>query len=288
MRSRDLLPVGVGAALSGCVNSIALNGDNFIIGRTLGAASLGLYGRAYTLMTLPFTYTAGVLSGVLFPAFARMHDDPARLRRGFLVATELTAVVSGPAMAGLAVAAPHVIPVLYGAQWSGAVPPLQVLCAAGYFRALYHVGGVVLRSQGRVYTELSLQIVYAALVVTGTAAAARYGLTWAAVAVAAAIVFMCAGTAQAALRASGTSWAMYFDAQRVALITTAIDLARCDRGPACVGIVRRIERHHLMRHRRCRARSLVGCDLANAPPSRRGLLLSSRVSFLVPVVTTAR
>ena len=173
-------------------------------------------------MTLPFTYTAGVLSGVLFPAFAQMHDDPARLRRGFLVATELTAVVSGPAMAGLAVAAPHVIPVLYGAQWSGAVPPLQVLCAAGYFRALYHVGGVVLRSQGRVYTELSLQIVYAALVVAGTAAAARSGLTWAAVAVAAAIVCMCAGTAQAALRASGTSWAMYFDAQRVALITTAI------------------------------------------------------------------
>jgi teichuronic acid exporter len=220
----DLLPVGVGSALSGWVNAVALNGDNFIIGRTLGAASLGLYGRAYALMNLPFTYTAGVLSGVLFPAFAQVQHDRARLGRGYLLATELTAIVSGPVMAALAVAAPHAIPVLYGEQWSGAVAPLQVLCAAGYFRALYHLGGAVLKSQGRVYTELWLQIGYASFVVIGTAAAVAYGLTWAAVAVAAAIVFMFAGTAQAALGASGTSWAQYLHAQRAALITTGATL----------------------------------------------------------------
>lgn len=220
----DLLPVAVGSALSGWVNAVALNGDNFIVGRALGAASLGLYGRAYALMNVPFTYTAGVLSGVLFPAFAHVQGDPARLRRGYLVATGITASVSGPVMAALAVAAPHLIPAFYGEQWAGAVPPLQVLCAAGYFRALYHLGGAVLKSQGRVYTELGLQIGYAALVVVGTAAAVTHGLTWAAVAVAAAIVFMFVGTAQAALGASGTSWTEYVKAQRTALVTTAVTL----------------------------------------------------------------
>src|SRR5947207_7214842 len=61
----DLLHFGLGAHVSGCVNYIALNGDNLVVGRCLGATSLGLYSRAYTLMNLPYTYTASVMSTVL-------------------------------------------------------------------------------------------------------------------------------------------------------------------------------------------------------------------------------
>src|SRR5262249_41803061 len=48
--TRELLHFGVGAGTSSWINYLALNADNFIVGRTLGAASLGLYARAYTLM----------------------------------------------------------------------------------------------------------------------------------------------------------------------------------------------------------------------------------------------
>src|SRR6185295_10673814 len=60
--TRELLHFGVGAGTSSWINYLALNADNFIVGRTLGAASLGLYARAYTLMNLPYTYVAGVMS----------------------------------------------------------------------------------------------------------------------------------------------------------------------------------------------------------------------------------
>ena len=218
----ELLRYGVGASLGTWVNYLALNGDNFVVGRSLGPASLGLYARSYTLMNLPFTFASSVISGVLFPAFAQVQEQPERLQRGFLLATQLTAFVAAPAMATLGVAAPYLVPTVYGEQWSGAVAPLQILCIAGYFRALYHLGGVVARSVGRVYRELFLQVAYAVLVIGGTLAAAPHGLPWVAAAVSGAIVYMFVATAALALNATGTSWATYLRIQRGAVITGAI------------------------------------------------------------------
>src|SRR5262249_51859833 len=157
----ELLSYGVGAGSSSMAGYLAVNADNFIVGRLLGATSLGLYARAYNLMNLPYVYVASVLSGVLFPAFAQIQTDIPRLRRGYLTMTRLTAVIAGPSMAALAIAAPSLVPTLYGPAWAGVVSPLQILCAAGYFRSLYNVGGIVAHSVGQVYSELKRQLGYA-------------------------------------------------------------------------------------------------------------------------------
>ena len=132
--------------MNACVGYVALNVDNFVVGRWIGAASLGLYSRAYSLMNLPHTFFASVMMNVLFPAFSQVQGDPARLGRVYLLVTQLTAMVAAPAMGTLAIAAPHLVQSVYGPQWAGAVIPLQILCGVGYFRAVYHVGGVVVRS----------------------------------------------------------------------------------------------------------------------------------------------
>ena len=132
----DLLHFGVGATASNCANYVALTGDNFIVGRAMGATALGLYQRAYMLMALPFTHAASILSSALLPAFSQVQEDPVRLRRGYLLASGLTGMVAAPAMATLAIVAPHLVVSLYGPHWSGVVRPLQVLCLAGFFRAV--------------------------------------------------------------------------------------------------------------------------------------------------------
>jgi len=226
---RDVLQFGVGAGMSTWVNYLALNADNFIVGRALGAASLGLYARAYNLMNLPYTYVASVMSGVLFPAFAQLQDDMPRLRRGYLLVTQVTALVAASSMGTLAIAAPHLVRTLYGGRWMGVVAPLQILCAAGYFRALYNVGGVVAYSAGRVYGELRRQLLYAALVIVGSIAGARYGLTGVAIGVDIAIVAMFIATGQLALRVTGTRWRDYVQAQidavAIAFAASALALA---------------------------------------------------------------
>ena len=218
----DLLRFGLGAAISRTVNFAALQGDKVVAGRWMGAASLGLYERAYALMQLPTTYVAVVMTGVLFPALAQVQDEPARLRRGYLVATQFTALIAAPAMVGIMVSAPYLVPVLYGPKWDGAVVPLQILCAAGYFRALYHLGTAVLQGVGRVYSELLIQVLYACLVIGGSLLAMVFGVAGVAAAVGVAILVMFVATANLALRATQTAWHEYFHAQRVAFVLAAI------------------------------------------------------------------
>jgi O-antigen/teichoic acid export membrane protein len=222
---RELLHFGVGAGTSTWINYLAVNADNFVVGRMLGAASLGLYARAYTLMNLPYTYAASVMSGVLFPAFAQMQADPARLRRAYLMLTQVTALVAAAAMGTMAIVAPHLVRSLYGAKWVGVVAPLQVLCAAGYFRALYHIGGIVAQSVGLVYSDLRRQVLYATLVVAGALVGSRYGLTGVAIGVSVAIVSMFAATGQLALRITGVRWRDYFGVQRDAIVIAAVTCA---------------------------------------------------------------
>jgi polysaccharide transporter, PST family len=164
-------------------------------------------------MNLPFTYAVSVMTAVLFPALSQLQDDSERLRRAFLRLTAATAAIAAPCMAILAVSAPHLIAGVYGSQWLGAVVPLQILCAAGYCRVLYHVGGVVIQSAGRIAAELRNQVIYVALVAAGASIGAVDGLRGVTIGVALAIAGMFILTARVALNATGTSWRTYLGRQ---------------------------------------------------------------------------
>jgi PST family polysaccharide transporter len=219
-----LLHFGVGASLSDWMNYIARNGDNFLVGRLLGVESLGFYARAYSLMSLPFTYTTSVMSAVLFPSLSRLQDDQQRLQRAHLLLSRLTAAISAPMMGTMAVAAAPLVLTLYGPRWAGAVAPFQVLCAFGYFRALYHVAGVVAQSAGRVYAELRNQMLYALMVVAGAALGASWGVAGVAFGCGLAILFMYIASGTLAGRATATPWRVYLRFQVTPLLFGAATL----------------------------------------------------------------
>jgi O-antigen/teichoic acid export membrane protein len=173
-------------------------------------------------MNLPFTYAAGVMSAVLFPTLSQLQEDPARLQRAYLLMTRLTATVSAPVMGTMAITAPHLIVSVYGPQWNGTVVPLQILCAFGYFRALYHIGGIVAQSAGRVYGEVRNQIAYAVMVIVGAVIGARFGIAGVAWAVGVAIFFMFLATGHLALDTTKTTWRMYAREQVAPLIIGAV------------------------------------------------------------------
>src|SRR5207244_4581775 len=69
--------VGFGASVSATRLFIygRQNLDNLLIGRYLGATTLGLYNLAYRTMLYPVQRVSDVISGVAFPAFATIQDD---------------------------------------------------------------------------------------------------------------------------------------------------------------------------------------------------------------------
>lgn len=214
---RDLLGYGAKASLNAVVNYAARNGDNAIVGRMLGPAALGLYGRAYNLMLLPLTHLGGATNAVLFPALAEVQHDRGRVLRGYLLAVQFTALVAAPVMTGIAIAAPHMVPALYGPNWEGMVAPLQVLCAAGLFRSIYHLAGAVTSASGRLGEETRRQFVYAALVAAGGVLGTRWGVTGVAIGVSLAIGYMYVAMSSLALRIAGGTWRAFLAVQAPAV-----------------------------------------------------------------------
>src|SRR5262249_7114635 len=103
------------------------NMDYLLVGRLLGAQTLGYYVIAWDLLRFVpdrLYYVAG--RGTL-PAFARLQHDNRALARAYQEFTGYLARLILPIMASAAVAAPYVVVGLYGEQWLRAAVPLRIL-----------------------------------------------------------------------------------------------------------------------------------------------------------------
>ena len=131
------------------VNSFAAYVDYLIIGRFLVAEALGFYTLAYQLVVVPLTKLNPVLTRVAFPLFSIRQDDDAALRRGYMEMTRLLAFILCPAIIGLAITAPLLIPVLVGEAWTPSIVLLQILSMLGLIKALGNPSGSILLAKGR-------------------------------------------------------------------------------------------------------------------------------------------
>jgi O-antigen/teichoic acid export membrane protein len=163
------------------------NADNLLVGRFLGAAALGTYALAYNVMLLPFSRIAGPVQDVLFPAFSKLQDEPARIAELWMRATRVIGAVSVPALAGLVVVAPDFVRVVLGPRWSGMVPVLQILAWVGLLQSLQTLNTNILQALDRTRTLLRFSAGFFAVHVTAFA----IGLHWGIVGVAAGYAVSC-------------------------------------------------------------------------------------------------
>lgn len=204
--ARQLLSFGGGSALDYLFNYAALQGDNVVVGRTLGASAVGIYGRAYQLAALPATLLGQVLDKVLFSAMSRSQDDRQHTVAAFRRSVSATAFAVIPLTAVCWVLAPELIRVLLGGGWEEAILPFQILTAGMFFRTGYKISNSFALAQGKVYQRALRQFVYMAAVLGGASFGVRFGVTGVAAAVLAAIALNYALMAQLALRTLRLGW----------------------------------------------------------------------------------
>jgi O-antigen/teichoic acid export membrane protein len=210
---RQLLRFGSGGTLNSGFGQVALYGDNLIVGRYLGTQALGLYARAFSLMILPVGQVGNTIFSVLFPSLSKLREDPKKFANAYLMSVALITLIIAPVMAGMVVAAPHLISGLYGPAWAAATTPLQIFCAVGLFRVAVLPAGAVNLAAGQVYGELRRQIVYAAWVLLGALAGTPWGVSGVAVGVATAILYKYVAMVGLSLRLSQLRWGEICKAQ---------------------------------------------------------------------------
>jgi len=147
---RDLLRFGIPVTLLGLLSAVSQTLDQLIIGARLDAEALGQYAIAYRLPELFLLHFVFLVSGSLFPAYARASDAPDVLRRGFRSALRMVSLVTVPVGLGLALVAADLVPVLFGPQWDRAVPVAQLLAITAMLRTLSFNVGDVYKAVGRV------------------------------------------------------------------------------------------------------------------------------------------
>lgn len=207
---RELAVFGSGFTIAKIANHIALQGDNLVVGRWLGPAALGIYGRAYHLMASPASLFGDVLDNVLFPAMSKVQGQAERLATAYRRGISLVALVMLPASALLLVLAPELVHLLLGAKWSAVIAPFQILALGMLFRTSYKLSDSICRATGAVYRRAWRQGVYAFLVVCGAWLGQRWGLSYVALGVLGALITNFLLMAHLSLSVSGMTWGSFF------------------------------------------------------------------------------
>lgn len=173
---RKLIRFGGGVASSYVVMTVTGNADNVLIGWFWGASPLGLYSRAYNLLMLPVRQLAIPGRSIAVPGFSRVQDDPERLARYYLRATNLMIWMIAPVFGYLVVVAEPLITVVLGAQWRQSAPVFQLLAIFAVGQLLDELTVWLLVSRGESRRLLRAILITSPIIIAGYAIGLPFGI----------------------------------------------------------------------------------------------------------------
>lgn len=121
------LRFGVTVGLVTFIGMLLTQLDNFYIGTFVNERELGFYDRAYRLAQWPALLMNAPLARAAFFTYARLQDDPVRLRRTAEMVLWLVISVSMPVLLALVLTAPDLLTLLYTARWLPSTVFLRIL-----------------------------------------------------------------------------------------------------------------------------------------------------------------
>jgi O-antigen/teichoic acid export membrane protein len=174
---RRLYSFGARVSVISLLEYVTFNMDTLWIGHFSSEATLGIYNRAFNLASLPTGYLATSFSRVLFPSFSRIQKQTARLRGVYLPAIFVFSIIAMPLCWGMAAAAPQIVRVLLGNQWSGSVRPMSILALAMPFTLLSNFAGVLCEATAHLNVKMLIRASQIVFVLALFAFLTRFGPT---------------------------------------------------------------------------------------------------------------
>jgi len=101
------------------VNYWSRNADNLLVGRMYGTADLGIYNRAYNLLTFPLSLITGLIGAVLYPSLNKLKYSEEAIRKEYLFIMRLIGFISFPVAAILLLFSGPLVHILWGPSWMG-------------------------------------------------------------------------------------------------------------------------------------------------------------------------
>lgn len=170
-----MLRFGGMAVLNSFIMYIAYNLDKVLLGRFWGAEALGIYGRAFQLISIPADNLTQATGGVLFSALSRLQNDPDRWKKYFLTSYSVMLSLTLPVTIACALFAEDIVFFVLGPKWKDAVPIFQMLAPTILVLAMISPTYWLLISIGRAERSLKIACVLGPLVIGAYTLGLPYG-----------------------------------------------------------------------------------------------------------------
>lgn len=145
---REMLRYGLSLSFGGWIWQLRSLVNPIIVGRFAGAEAVGFVALAIRLVEM-LAFAKSVTWRLAMAALAKLENDKTRLRKSVEEGMKLQALAVGLPMAAFAIAAPVVLPLVFGEKW---IPALQIfpLIAIGYLgNSIFNLHSSVLYLFGR-------------------------------------------------------------------------------------------------------------------------------------------
>ncbi|MFZ6027453.1 MAG: oligosaccharide flippase family protein [Chloroflexota bacterium] len=174
--AKELLGVGITVSIGSFASYLVGTFDNFLIGTFVGVDSLGFYDRAYRLANWPTLLVTGIIAKMTIYTYARLQDDPVRLKKAVSMSFWLITSLGLPIALALFVAAPDLIAWWYTPLWLPSTIFLRFLVVYGVVQPLIGDAGVLFIAIGKPKLSVIISFAEAAvLVVFGTLLTVLFG-----------------------------------------------------------------------------------------------------------------
>jgi lipopolysaccharide exporter len=118
------------------INVTSINTFPILMGRLVSLTAIGGYSIANGISLNLIERLKPVLTQALFPAFAKIQDDDAKLAVNFLLVTTYGALINFPMLIGAMIASTAIVSVFFVAEWQFVAGIVKVLCIVGMLRSL--------------------------------------------------------------------------------------------------------------------------------------------------------
>ena len=161
--------------MNSIVQYAANNIDKVLVGRYLGVEALGIYGRAYQLVSIPIDNLNSAAGEVAFSALSRIQEDPVRWKNYFLKGYSLLLAMTIPITVACTLSASDLIFVLLGPKWTAVVPVFRLLTPLILALTIISPLGWLIYSLGMPARGLKMAIVIAPIMIVGFVVGLPFG-----------------------------------------------------------------------------------------------------------------
>ncbi|OKY26722.1 lipopolysaccharide biosynthesis protein [Thalassotalea sp. PP2-459] len=122
---------------------------SLIVGKTISSRAAGLMGLSVEMASFPVTEMVAPINKAAYPAYARAAENIARLTKLYLESLNMVSLIVLPAVIGIYLTAPLLVPVLLGDKWLETIPLIQAISIASLFLGLQSTNGYLMMALGK-------------------------------------------------------------------------------------------------------------------------------------------